>query len=90
MLETLNAIQTHGMSMVATATGVARPNSGVQNMKGTARMTRTASQDWFAAARTVQKISVLVIVLTVVNSFLTYLIQVWRQLIFQYDIAFLI
>ena len=76
--------------MVAIVTGVARPNSGVQNMKGTARMTLTASPDWFAAAKTVQKISVLVIVLTVVNSFLTYLIQVWRQLIFQYDIAFLI
>ena len=90
LLETLNAIQTHGMSMVATVTGVAHPNSGVQNMKGTARMTLTASPDWFAAAKTVQKISVLVIVLTVVNSSLTYLIQACLQLIFQYDIAFLI
>ena len=64
------------MSMVATVTGVAHPNSGVQNMKGTARMTLTASQDWFAAAKTAQKNSVLVIVLTVVNSSLTYLTQV--------------
>ena len=78
------------MSMVATVTGVAHPNNGVQNMKGTARMTLTASPDWFAAVKTVQKISVLVIVLTVVNSSLTYLIQVCLQLIFQYDITFLI
>ena len=71
-------------------TGVAHPNSGVQNMKGTARMTLTASPDWFAAAKTVQKISVMVIVLTDVNSSLTYSIQACLQLIFQYDIAFLI
>ena len=53
--------------MVDTVTGVAHPNSDVQNMKGTVRTTLTASQDWFAAAKTVQKISVLVIVLTVVK-----------------------
>ena len=78
------------MSMVATVTGVAHPNSGVQNMRGIVQTTLTASQDWFAAAKTVQKISVLVIVLTVVNSSLTYLTQVCLQLLFQYDIAKLI
>ena len=74
--------------MVVTVTGVAHPNSGVQNMRGIVRMTLTAFQDWFAAAKTAQKILVLVIVLTVVNCSLTYLTQVCLQLIFQYDIAF--
>ena len=64
------------MRMVATVTGVVHPNSGEQNMRGIVRMTLTASQDWFAAAKTAQKISVSVIVLTVVNSSLTYLTQV--------------
>ena len=64
------------MSMVATVTAVVHQTSGVQNMRGIVRMTLTASQDWFVAAKTARKISVLVIVLTVVNSSLTYLTQV--------------
>ena len=85
--ETGNAIPIHGKSTVATVMDVARPNSGVQKTKETARMTPIAYQDWYVVAKTVKMILASMIVLTAVNSFLTYLTQVCKQCFFQYYIS---
>ena len=70
--ETLSATLFRGMSMVATVMVVVHPNSGVLNTRETARTTQIVFLDWYAVAKTVQKIRVLVIGLTAVSSSLTY------------------
>ena len=75
-VETLSATRVRGMSMVATVMVVVHPNSGVLNMRETARTTQIVFLDWYAVAKTVQKIRVLGIELTAVSSSLTYSTQV--------------
>ena len=83
-VETLSATLLRGMSMVATVMVVVHPNSGVLNTRETARTTQIVFLDWYAAAKTAQKIKVLGIELTAVSSSLTYLTQVCLKSSFKY------
>ena len=82
--ETLSVTQIRGMSMVATVMVVVHPNSGVLNMRETAQTTQIVFLDWYAAAKTAQKIKVLGIELTAVSSSRTYLTQVCLKSSFKY------
>ena len=82
---TLSATPIRGMSMVATVMVVVHPNSGVLNTRETARTTQIAFLDWYAVAKIVQKIKVLVIELTAVSSSLTYLTQVCLKSLFKHS-----
>ena len=83
-VETLSATLLRGMSMVATVMVVVHPNSGVLNTRETARTIQIVFLDWYAAAKTAQKIKVLGIELTAVSSSLTYLTQVRPKSSFKY------
>ena len=81
---TLSATLIRGMSMVATMMVVVHPNSGVLNMRETARTTQIVFLDWYAVAKTAQKIRGLVIEPTAVSSSLTYLTQVCLKSLFEH------
>ena len=83
--ETLSVILKRGMIMVATVMVVVHPNSGVPNMRETARTTQIVFLDWYAVAKTAQKIRGLVIELTAVSSSLTYLTQVCLKSLFKHS-----
>ena len=83
-VETLSATLLRGMSMVATVMVVVHPNSGVLNMRETARTTQIVFLDWYAVAKTAQKIRDLVIELTAVSSSPTYLTQVCLKSLFKH------
>ena len=70
--------------MMDTVMVVVHQISGVLNTRETARTTQIVFLDWYAAAKTAQKIKVLGIELTAVSSSRTYLTQVCLKSSFKY------